>query len=237
MAESSAPGGRVPKALRAYTRKSVLSHRVPWYPTRWESVFVRHEGLFEDLTSHAIQEGGITREFVHALASGDRDPVELFLVAMVWGFGPIGYGPKKTARMLDGTKSKGDIRKIVQAARNRGPAAGWSALLADHKVPGLGLSFGTKLLYFAGYGAGHELRPLVLDDRVRWSLHDLSRGTVPPPGFRVMKKHYLDYLELALSWAADPTWQQEPDVVEYGLFDLNGRYPVDVVIPSTNDRR
>ncbi len=93
------------------------------------------------------------------------------------------------------------------------------------------MSFGTKLLYFAGYHSG-DLRPLILDDRVRWSLYDLSRGTVPPPGKWVKNRDYVAYLELAERWAADPRWRQEPDVVKYVLFALNGVYPTDVVVRS-----
>ncbi len=35
----------------------------------------------------------------------------------------------------------------------------------------------------------------------------------------VWKPDYLRYLKLAEEWAAEPTWAQQPDVVEYALFD------------------
>jgi hypothetical protein len=37
----------------------------------------------------------------------------------------------------------------------------------------------------------------------------------------VREADYLRYLKL--KWASDPTWQQTPEVVEYGLFKIGGR--------------
>ena len=150
---------------------------------------------------------------------------------MAWGYGDVGYGAHRTAEILALPDSANNLRKIVGATQERGPGAGWNALLSTHSVSGLGMSFGTKVIYFAGYSGKHSPRGLILDDRVRWSLYDLARGTVPPPGKRVQERHYLAYLEQAERWAADPKWEQDADVVEYGLFRLNGRYPIDVVIP------
>jgi hypothetical protein len=53
---------------------------------------------------------------------------------------------------------------------------------------------------------------------VRKALQTFAPGTVPAKG-TVWKPNYLRYLELAEEWAAEPTWAQQPDVVEYALFD------------------
>jgi hypothetical protein len=69
---------------------------------------------------------------------------------MVWGYGRTGYGPFRTARVLEENAEAGAI--LQEAARqvrsNGGPAAfSW---LADHRLRGLGVSFATKFLYFCG---------------------------------------------------------------------------------------
>lgn len=88
------------------------------------------------------------------------------------------------------------------------------------------MSFGTKLLYFAGYTTAHRPRPLILDENVRWSLSlpQIAPGLVPQRAV-VREPHYLNYLERAEIWSSDPSWDQEPHVVEYGLFSMNGRLP------------
>ena len=40
-----------------------------------------------------------------------------------------------------------------------------------------------------------------------------------PAKGKVLKADYLRYLDLAEEWAAETTWAQEPDAVEYALFD------------------
>ncbi|MGV0717848.1 hypothetical protein ABQE93_20820 [Mycolicibacterium sp. XJ662] len=208
---------KVPESVRRYRAHDVDAQRVKWKPSRWLATFARHQGAFNDLSAHSEATGGIARGFIHGRAHGD--PVELFLMAMAWGFGPNGYGPTRTNAVLaqDGAADK--IAAIVEATRSDGAAAGWRTLLRTHKIRGLNMSFGTKLLYFAGFTTAHRPRPLVLDERVRAALHIVAPGTVPSKG-TVRETDYMRYLTLAESWVTDPLWEQTPDTVEYALFAL-----------------
>jgi hypothetical protein len=226
----------VPEPLRAYTRRDVDGKKQKWQSPKWAKAFASRLEVFEEVSAHFEKAGGIRRQYIHDYAAvHDDDPVALFLLAMAWGFAEVNYGPFRTAAILAQEDAEYKISHIVNEARTNGARAGWAALLGSGSIKGLNMSFGTKLLYFAGYqGSGcPSPRPLILDDRVRWSLYDLKRGTVPPPGStsRVKEMDYLRYLDLAETWAADPAWRQESDVVEFGLFDLNGRYRTPVVIP------
>ena len=209
----------VPEPIREYTVHDVDAQRVEWVPERWTETFADHEAIHAELVAHSEVAGGITRQFIHDRSAGD--PVDLFLMAMAWGYRPKDYGPTRTRAVLDQDGAADKIGAIVDATRSGGAAAGWHALLNTDKINGLNMSFGTKLLYFAGYTTGHRPRPLVLDERVRASMNrpDVAPGTVPPMGL-VRQADYVRYLECAEQWAADPTWRQEPDVVEYGLFSL-----------------
>jgi hypothetical protein len=138
---------------------------------------------------------------------------------MAWGYGRSGYGPSRTRAILGQPDAEERIGKVVEETRNNGAAAGWEALLHTHQIKGLGMSFGTKLLYYAGYGSGYRPRPLILDELVRASLQKVKAGTVPATGL-VREADYLRYLQLAEDWAADPAWRQQPHVVEYGLFSM-----------------
>lgn len=207
----------IPALIRQYTRADVDAQRVKWVPERWIGTFVGHENVHAVLAAHSQEAGGIARRFIHDRSDGD--PVDLFLMAMAWGYQPKDYGPARTQRVLASEGAEEKIRAIVNATRFDGAEAGWHALLNTHKIDGLNMSFGTKLLYFAGYTTGHRPRPLVLDERVRASLNrpDVAPGTVPARGL-VYRADYIRYLDLAETWASDPEWKQEPDVVEHALF-------------------
>ncbi|MDA2895504.1 nucleoside triphosphate pyrophosphohydrolase [Mycolicibacterium sp. BiH015] len=205
----------VPDAIRRYSAADVEAQRVQWIPDRWTATFKGREHAHADLRAHSAEAGGIARNFIHARAGGD--PVELFLIAMAWGYRPKDYGPARTQAVLQADGAEEKIAAIVQATREDGAAAGWHALLVKHKITGLNMAFGTKLLYFAGYATEHRPRPLILDARVRASLQNFAPGTVPARGL-VRQADYLRYLDLAEQWASDPGWKQAPDVVEYGLF-------------------
>ncbi len=193
----------VPAKIREYTAADMEAQRVKWIPGRWKNAFAGHEAAYKALIEHSKEAGGIARSFVHAQASGD--PVDLFLMAMAWGYRPKDYGTARTEQILQQDRAEEKIAAIVHATRHDG-------------IKGLNMAFGTKLLYFAGYFAEHRPRPLVLDQRVRNSLQTLAPGTVPRKG-KVWTADYLRYLNLAEDWAAEPTWAQEPDVVEYALFN------------------
>lgn len=222
----------VPDPVRRYDKGDVEAHRVKWIPDRWIATFAGREAAHRALAEHSAEANGIARRFIHAQANGD--PVDLFLMAMAWGYKPRDYGPHRTGKVLDADNAEAKLRAIVDATRAHGATAGWHALFT-HKITGLNMSFGTKLLYFAGYTTSHRPRPLVLDERVRASLDEIAPGTVPPTG-RVVQADYLRYLELAESWASEPYWKQEPDVVEYALFKHEPK-PKEAGPHATSSRR
>lgn len=208
----------IPNALGSFSRDDVASHRVQFNPDAWRPAFADHEETLTQLAHHAHTEGGITRAYIHHRA--DTDPIELFLNSMVWGYGKVGYGPRRVVDILSQVDAADKLRAIVEATRHEGPAAGWNALLNTHRIAGLDMSFGTKLLYFAGYSTEQRPRPLILDKVVRTALQNAAPGTVPASGL-VHREDYLRYLQLAEDWAANPQWNVEPDVIEYALFNQN----------------
>lgn len=211
----------VPAILTHYTQRAVQNHLVPWVlDGTWQIALQGYPAVQRNLQNEVRQHGGIRRSFVKSHANGD--PVELFLMAMAWGFGttPVHYPAHR--QMLNGHYPRAQIRAIVTTVQNQGAAAGWSALLKQHHVPGLGPSFGTKLLYFAGYGSNCPgPRPLILDMNVRKALNGPHIGLQPPLG--MWRADYERYLELAQQWSADPHWSGTPELVEFALFDLGRR--------------
>ena len=215
----------LPDFIRAGSGADVAAQLIPWERNdAWAAIFTGHDDTFDALRSHAAQTNGyIARSFVHDLANGD--PIDLFLVTMAWGWGNIPIGPSRVRKILAEPDVTDNVTAVVDTVRTNGAGDGWTAPLATHKTRGLGMAYGTKLLYFAGYQHGRHPRPLILDARVRRCLHYIAPDILPAPGKTIYRADYERYVELAERWAADPSWNQEPDVVEYCLFAGGGTRP------------
>jgi hypothetical protein len=94
---------------------------------------------------------------------------QAFVVVMAWGYGTVGYGAWRTARILQGDSHAPDrLASVAQQLGERGALDAYGLLGGACRLRGLGPAFGTKYLYFCPQAAAGP-RALILDRLVaRW---------------------------------------------------------------------
>lgn len=195
----------------------VLDQAVRWKPERWRSVDLRNLGAHLEAIESVSDPGSgdellIRRRHVATL----DQPEARFLAAMIWGFGPVGYGPTRVSRIAieAGDQLTPSIRGIADAARI-GPEPAWKAFTSTHKLKWLGPAFATKVAYFESLAVDQDAQgPLIADLNTSWAMWDLVR--LPRSVSR--RDSYLTYVEVANDWAKQTGCRA--DDVEWALFEI-----------------
>lgn len=160
----------VPQALTHVVRRWREHGEPPqpasrWSRGSWLKQFPGHHSFLNALPD-AIDRAEATRHAARAVAPEGAELA--FLVAMVWGYGRVGYGAWRTARVLAENPHAVDrLAEVALIARDHGGTAAFRDL-ADKPLRYLGVAFGTKYLRFvtAAHSSGHASAP-ILDAVVR----------------------------------------------------------------------
>lgn len=207
---------------------------VTWNPDSWSTVGALNFPAAADTLSflaNASASPGTGRPSISRQAVRDTaaylGPHAGFLAALVWGFGPTGYGASRTAKMLTRDGAAAASEHIWMTAKEQGAQAGFSALWHNNRscVRGLGSAFGTKVLYFAATDATPGPAPLVLDQFVYHGAQRLAQAGVISDASRVPDpRRYLTGVAYAeyCAWA-DEQAPGAGDNVEYVLFQEGRR--------------
>ncbi|MFF0372061.1 hypothetical protein [Micromonospora sp. NPDC005087] len=168
--------------------------------------------------------GDVWRRDVFAVAdayrAGSASPRQLLTAVLIWGYGPIGYGPWRAARSLgadpDGKRLAYALEEVSAAAPDEDALRTAYRRFRDPnhaRLPWLGPGLFTKVLYFVGYRRGvGGVQPLILD-RVVASRLPSEAGVGRQAGW--LSEEWLAYLR----WAAEQAQAQgiEPDEVEMAV--------------------
>lgn len=136
----------------------------------WQQLSVEHKILISDYDDAFISRSDVVMAY-NNYYSGHGDYIRAFLLTMVWGFGNTGYGTYRTNSFLSDTKNTLIIKDSIEAVRSNNLKFAYDNLT---KIKGLGVSYITKVLYFATRGAGIQDYALIFDIRVANSLVRLS---------------------------------------------------------------
>lgn len=184
---------------------------IAWPRDRWLQALPDHAAFLRQLPPRLDRD--VVRTVGASAAVGPRQAVEAFVATMAWGFGGVGYGPHRTARMLAQVATPGALVTVARAIKAHGAIDAYEHLATDARIRGLGPAFGTKFLAFT-QPAGARPMALIHDALVgEWlTAHGLRR----PASTTWNLKVYASYLEQMHRWA--DLLGLDPSDVEYLIF-------------------
>jgi hypothetical protein len=183
-----------------------------WSLTSWQQWFPEQGDFFASVPN-PIDRAAV-RELCQGASSSPAGAYRGFVAAMIWGYGSVGYGAFRTARVLgENDDAAGTLMQVAdQVRRHGGPVAfEW---LADRRLRWLGVAFATKYLFFCS-PAGTDMPALVFDQLVRNWLAEHAQLSLRLD-WRVAD--YRAYVDTACAWAAE--LDVEPADVELLMFAL-----------------
>lgn len=221
--------------------EDVRGHGVLWSPQSWVELGASYgwmRSALADLEAETREDRQlkIRRGFLMELARTTGpdfsldDARRLLVATLVWGWGRSGIGPSRAASVIEAAASRPggqDLRAVAAAATESAESAYRDRLFDSTgrtRLRGLGVAFGTKLLYFASFAAQPKPRPLIYDARVasalrgvreyRIWLRDAGIDHLPRDPSRLGTREYVQYLRFAHE--VNP---KAPDAVELALFE------------------
>lgn len=195
-----------------------------------ESAAPEHSGFFESLGTDRLDR---TRAVELAPAIEDEtSAVQVFLLAMLWGYGPVGYGPFRTRRILDRPEAASELLEVAREAEQHGGLAAFE-LVARRREQGvtflkwLGPAFGTKYIYFLTANDPKHPPAPVMDSVVnRWFLTHSPECPLITDYWHAPS--YETYLASLDRWAEDLGREFQcsirPDDIEYLIFASGSRF-------------
>lgn len=213
---AAAPGEiSVPAALTTAVQRWREQGKPVQPPIRWSREAWRRyfpsQHAFLDALPDRIDRAEATLHAADATTPGGAE--RAFLAAMIWGYGRVGYGPWRTARVLTENPDAVDrLADVAVVAREQGGLAAFRDL-AGKPLRYLGVAFGTKYLRFVTAAHSPDRAP-ILDAVVRrWvSTHTGQHLMIDEWRPAV----YEQYVALLTSWAAE--LELATDTVEELIF-------------------
>ena len=140
---------------------------------KWQQLSAEHKILVSDFENKHVSRADVIKAFDDYYI-GNSDYMKAFLLTMIWGFGDTGYGAFRTNNFINTSENTELIKGGIDLAKEGNLELAFRALM---KIKGLGISYTTKVLYFATRGAHNQDYALIFDNRVAQSLVRLYANT------------------------------------------------------------
>ncbi len=166
----------------------------------------------------------LSRQDLFAAAQGQgSDPITAFLWTMAWGHNANGAGAVRTNKICADSNIAAKLSRIVGDAQSGNTKGAFKQLHGQSRLSGLATSFGSKLIYFAGFDPNSpSAQPLILDQLVAIALGEVidpasGRSAIWSSQTRNWN-HYWAYCELVEDLRDHYAPSHRIDLVEHWLW-------------------
>ena len=167
------------KYIRQIKQMKPMEAGFMYNATTWSKLSEHHKFLIRDFEGKMITRADVIKAYKKYYNHG-IDIVIPFLLTMVWGFADTGYGTHRTNNYISNFENLDWIKQGIDAVKKEEIKEAFKSL---KKIKGLGVSYITKVLYFASKGANLKNYALIYDIRVASSL---IRLTTPKEIFEIV---------------------------------------------------
>jgi hypothetical protein len=144
--------------------QNATQHSELYKTSAWANLSPDYQALVTDYEDKYISRQQIIDAFAEYYAGHQKNALRPFLLSMIWGFAGAGYGCFRTNGYLTYPEI---IEEAIDLIKSKEIEQAFKKLKS---IPGLGISFISKILYFASKAANIPEYCLIFDIRVAQSL-------------------------------------------------------------------
>jgi len=183
----------------------------------WKNLSAVHKELVRDFENKMVSRADVVKAYEEYYI-GKGDYLRAFLLTMIWGFEDTGYGTFRTNNYITIPAHTERVKTALEAVRKNNIEKAFKEL---KHIKGLGISYLSKVLFFATKGKGITDYCLVFDIRVARALVMLNAPAFVNDIINVMPsdkwEDYRKYNEMIHNYASQ--YQVDADAIELFLFN------------------
>jgi hypothetical protein len=151
--------------------KPLTDSKFKYESTRWRNLNKDYKFLLHEFEEKEISRQDVINSFNDYFNDDTESScLKAFLLTMVWGFANNGYGTFRTNKYISDEQNRKIIKEAMGQIDSDKPDKLKMAFLKLASINGLGISYLTKLLYFATRAKSDKYYALIFDVRVARSL-------------------------------------------------------------------
>jgi len=199
-------------------KSKVASSGCVYNSETWSKLSAPHKKLIAEFKEKTITRADVIKAYKNYYKNG-KDVLRPFLLTMIWGFADTGYGTHRTNKYIDNKPNLKLIKESLDAVKAKDIKTAFAIL---KKIKGLGISYISKVLYFASKALTKDY-VLIFDIRVARTLININTKKEIADLVNIYPSDkYEDYVAYnKLMHDLAKKYKVDADVIELFLFDLN----------------